>query len=85
MKIKEITLHYHLKHSLPHFGSVQYGAGMTIELEEFDVIGSNEKELYEWGWKQVQSQVLKQMNNRLPTQELKEQLDLLTNDANKPR
>ena len=71
MKVKEISVHYHLKHSLPNYGSVEYGSGITVEIEE----GENKDKAFNWAWTEVQSQVLTQMNERLHTQELQERLD----------
>jgi hypothetical protein len=77
MKIREISIHYHLKHSLPNYGSVEYGAGITLELEE----GETKEKAFNFGWTEVQAQVLNQMNQRLHTQELQERLDKVNKEV----
>jgi hypothetical protein len=78
MKIKEITVHTSIKNSLPNYGSVEYGSGITIQLEEND----NEKKAYHIAWLHVMSQVLYQMAQRINSPELNKksaeiQLELL--------
>ena len=76
MKIKTIEAHYHLKHSLPNYGSFQLGAGMTADIEE----GEDFKKSFHLLFLHCMSQVLKQFNTRLKNQETTEQLDLLTKE-----
>lgn len=67
MKVTTITVHYNLKQALPGYGSVEYGSGVTIELEQTDTPES----AYLKGWLYVRGQVLKQMGEQIKSHQMK--------------
>lgn len=79
MKVLKIEVNYQRKNSMPNYGSLQYGASVTIELGE----GENTNDAYNLAWQMVMSQVLQQMNRRIHTQELEKELQGVINAEQK--
>mgnify|MGYP001590658283 CR=1 FL=1 len=72
MRIKDLTVTYSRKQGMPNYGSMEYGAGMTIEVDEKQEIETQ----FRIAWLQVRSQVLTNLNLHLkPTPEIIKELD----------
>lgn len=69
MKIKELKVFCTLKNSLPNYGSVEYGAGMTVEVGE----GEDKNKIMRYLWLYCQTEILEQTYRRINNPDLKKE------------